>query len=52
MTAEVEAGAVAPAQPEGDVSSAGMPEPQEAWAESPVPREALWMSVRQPTMGR
>jgi hypothetical protein len=33
-TAEVEAMSVALAQPKGDTSCAGMPEPREAWAES------------------
>jgi hypothetical protein len=33
-TAEVEAMSVALAQPKGDTSCAGTPEPREAWAES------------------
>jgi hypothetical protein len=45
---------VAPAQPEGDVSSAGMSEPREAWVESRMPRphEARWISAMPSMMGR
>jgi hypothetical protein len=38
VIAKVEAVSVALAQPEGDVSSAGMPEPQKARVESLAPR--------------
>jgi hypothetical protein len=51
VTAEVEARPVAPAQPEGDASSAGMPEPWEARAESRVPRVVWQMSTRRTMVG-
>jgi hypothetical protein len=50
-TAEVEVRLVAPAQPEGDTSSAGMPEPREARAESRVPRVVRQMSARRTMVG-
>jgi hypothetical protein len=51
MTAEVEAVSVAPAQPEGDVSSTGRSESQEVRAESWVPRGARQKLARRLKIG-
>jgi hypothetical protein len=52
VTAKVEARPVAPVQPEGDASSAGMPEPREARVESRVLCGIRQMSARWTMVGR